>query len=399
MIAFLRKTMMGTHLMSTYKPLPVSFDHGDGIYVYDEQGRQYLDALCGISVTSLGHNHPAVTEAITRQAAKLLHTSNLYHIQNQQKLADLLCEISGMEQVFFANSGAEANEAAIKLARLFGHKNDIKKPEIVVMEGSFHGRTMATLSATGNRKVQAGFEPLVSGFVRAPYNDIEALKVIAKNNRNVVAVLVEPVQGEGGIIIPDPGYLKSIREICDQNNWLMMLDEIQTGMARSGRMFAFQHAGIIPDVMSIAKALGNGVPIGACLAQGKACGVFQPGNHGSTFGGNPFACQVGYTVVQTMLEQKLYENAKQRGEQLASILKDKLQGNAAIKQIRNMGLLFGISLDRDCADIANIALDNQLLVNVTAGNVIRLLPPLIIDESQIVEIADRLVLSIHQFLK
>ena len=390
---------MGTHLMSTYKPLPVSFDHGDGIYVYDEQGRQYLDALCGISVTSLGHNHPAVTEAITRQAAKLLHTSNLYHIQNQQKLADLLCEISGMEQVFFANSGAEANEAAIKLARLFGHKNDIKKPEIVVMEGSFHGRTMATLSATGNRKVQAGFEPLVSGFVRAPYNDIEALKVIAKNNRNVVAVLVEPVQGEGGIIIPDPGYLKSIREICDQNNWLMMLDEIQTGMARSGRMFAFQHAGIIPDVMSIAKALGNGVPIGACLAQGKACGVFQPGNHGSTFGGNPFACQVGYTVVQTMLEQKLYENAKQRGEQLASILKDKLQGNAAIKQIRNMGLLFGISLDRDCADIANIALDNQLLVNVTAGNVIRLLPPLIIDESQIVEIADRLVLSIHQFLK
>ncbi len=389
---------MGNHLMSTYKPLPVTFKRGDGIFVYDDQGKQYLDALCGISVTSLGHNHPAVTEAITRQAEQLLHTSNLYHIENQKKLADLLCEASGMEQVFFGNSGAEANEAAIKLARLYGHNKEIKKPEIVVMEGSFHGRTMATLSATGNRKVQAGFEPLVSGFVRAPYNDIEALEMIAQNNRNVVAVLVEPVQGEGGIIIPDKGYLKAVREICDRNNWLMMLDEIQSGMARSGQMFAFQHEGIVPDVMTLAKALGNGVPIGACLAQGKASGVFQPGNHGSTFGGNPFACQVGYTVLKTMIEQNVAENATQRGDQLAAYLADKLSEQKAVKQIRHLGLLVGITLDKDCAELANIALDNQLLINVTAGNVIRLLPPLIIDEQQIIELADRLVLSINQFL-
>jgi acetylornithine/N-succinyldiaminopimelate aminotransferase len=390
--------MMGNHLMSTYKPLPVTFQRGNGIFVYDDQGKEYLDALCGISVTSLGHNHPAVTEAIAQQATQLLHTSNLYHIQNQQKLADLLCEASGMEQVFFGNSGAEANEAAIKLARLYGHKKDIKNPEIVVMEGSFHGRTMATLSATGNRKVQAGFEPLVSGFVRAPYNDIEALKMIAQNNRNVVAILVEPIQGEGGIVIPDRGYLKSIREICDQNNWLMMLDEIQTGMARSGQMFAFQHENIIPDVLTLAKALGNGIPIGACLAQGKASGVFQPGNHGSTFGGNPFACQVGYTVLKTMQQQKLAENAQQRGDQLVQYLSEKLADQAAIKQIRNLGLLIGITMDRDCAELANIALDNQLLINVTAGCVVRLLPPLIIDETQTIELADRLILSINQFI-
>ncbi len=389
---------MDNHLMSTYKPLPVSFERGDGIFLYDDQDRQYLDALCGISVTSLGHNHPAVTEAITRQAAKLLHTSNLYHIKNQKKLADLLCETSGMEQVFFANSGAEANEAAIKLARLYGHQNDIKTPEIVVMEGSFHGRTMATLSATGNRKVQAGFEPLVSGFVRAPYNDIEALKVIAQNNRNVVAVLVEPVQGEGGIVIPDSDYLQAIRAICDEHNWLMMLDEIQTGMARSGKMFAFQHADITPDVMTLAKALGNGIPIGACLAQGKASGVFQPGNHGSTFGGNPFACEVGYTVLQTMLQQNLADNARLRGEQLVGYLTQKLDGQSAIKEIRNLGLLVGITLDRDCSELAAIALDKQLLINITDGNVIRLLPPLTINEAQMTELADRLILSINQFI-
>jgi acetylornithine/N-succinyldiaminopimelate aminotransferase len=389
---------MGNHLMSTYKQLSVTFQRGDGIFVYDDQDRQYLDALCGISVTSLGHNHPAVTEAITRQASQLLHTSNLYHIKNQKKLADLLCDASGMDQVFFGNSGAEANEAAIKLARLYGHRNDIKTPEIVVMEGSFHGRTMATLSATGNRKVQAGFEPLVSGFVRAPYNDIEALKVIAQNNRNVVAVLVEPVQGEGGIIIPDSGYLKAIRTICDENNWLMMLDEIQSGMARSGKMFAFQHEGITPDVMTLAKALGNGIPIGACLSHGKASGVFQPGNHGSTFGGNPFACEVGYTVLQTMLQQNLAENAKLRGEQLVSYLREKLNNQPAIIQIRNLGLLVGITLDRECTQLASIALDNRLLINITDSKVIRLLPPLIINEAQITELADRLILSINQFI-
>jgi acetylornithine aminotransferase len=390
---------MSDHLMNTYNRLPVSFDHGEGIYLWDDQGKRYFDALCGISVTSLGHAHPAVTQAITEQASRLLHTSNIYHIANQQKLADLLCAASGMDRVFVSNSGAEANEAAIKLARLYGHQNDIDSPQIIVMEGSFHGRTMATLSATGNRKVQAGFEPLVSGFVRAPFNDLEALRSIAENNRNVVAVLVEPVQGEGGINIPDPGYLRAIRELCDANDWLMMLDEIQTGMARSGKMFAFQHEGIEPDVLTLAKALGNGVPIGACLTRGKAAEVFQPGNHGSTFGGNPFACRVASSVIETMQQEHIVDNAAARGEQLVTLLNEQLGDNPAVSEIRNLGLLVGISLDRDCAALAQIALDNGLLINVTAGNVIRVLPPLIIDTEQTSELADLLVQSINQFLE
>jgi acetylornithine aminotransferase len=302
-----------------------------------------------------------------------------------------------MEQVFFSNSGAEANEAAIKLARLFGHQNNIDKPEIVVMQDSFHGRTMATLSATGNRKVQAGFEPLVSGFTRAPYNDIKALKAIAENNKNVVAILVEPVQGEGGINIPDIGYLKEIRKLCDKHNWLMMLDEIQTGMARSGKMFAFQHESIKPDVLTLAKALGNGIPVGACLASGKAKDVFQPGNHGSTFGGNPFACQVAFTVTSIMSDEKLADNAQARGQQLVDTLKQQLSDNDDIVEIRNLGLLVGITLKQSCHEIVTIALQNKLLINVTAENVIRLLPPLVINEQQTSEIADRLVKSIKQF--
>jgi acetylornithine/N-succinyldiaminopimelate aminotransferase len=389
--------IMANHLMPTYRQLPVSFNRGDGIYIWDNQQNRYLDALSGISVTSLGHSHPAITQAITEQAARLLHTSNLYHIENQQKLADLLCEVSGMEQAFFGNSGAEANEAAIKLARLYGHKNGIKKPEIVVMQGSFHGRTMATLSATGNRKVQAGFEPLVSGFVRAPYNDIEALRTIAKNNRNVVAILLEPVQGEGGINIPDAGYLTAIRSICDEYNWLMMLDEIQTGMARSGKMFAFQHEAITPDVVTLAKALGNGVPVGACLANAKAVNIFQPGNHGSTFGGNPFACRVAQTVVTIMRDQKLAENAQARGKQLTDYLRDQLKDNHDIVEIRNLGLLVGIELKHNCTEIVAMALQNRLLINVTADKVIRLLPPLIINEEQTLELADLLIQTINQF--
>jgi len=389
--------IMANHLMPTYRQLPVSFNRGDGIYIWDNQQNRYLDALSGISVTSLGHSHPAITQAITEQAARLLHTSNLYHIENQQKLADLLCEVSGMEQAFFGNSGAEANEAAIKLARLYGHKNGIKKPEIVVMQGSFHGRTMATLSATGNRKVQAGFEPLVFGFVRAPYNDIEALRTIAKNNRNVVAILLEPVQGEGGINIPDAGYLTAIRSICDEYNWLMMLDEIQTGMARSGKMFAFQHEAITPDVVTLAKALGNGVPVGACLANAKAVNIFQPGNHGSTFGGNPFACRVAQTVVTIMRDQKLAENAQARGKQLTDYLRDQLKDNHDIVEIRNLGLLVGIELKHNCTEIVAMALQNRLLINVTADKVIRLLPPLIINEEQTLELADLLIQTINQF--
>ncbi len=383
--------------MHTYRPLPVSFSQGEGCYLQDQHGNQYLDALCGISVTSLGHNHPAVTRAIHEQAERLLHTSNLYHIENQARLADALCQTSGMEQVFFSNSGAEANEAAIKLARLFGHQKNIDNPVIIVMQGSFHGRTMATLSATGNRKVQAGFEPLVSGFTRAPYNDIEALRAIAQNNRNVVAILVEPVQGEGGINIPDPGYLQAIRQLCDDNDWLMMLDEIQTGMARSGKMFAFQYEGIQPDVMTLAKALGNGVPIGACLASGKAVDLFQPGNHGSTFGGNPFVCHVALSVLHTLQNEQLANNAVARGKQLSRLLQQQLQQDDRVLEIRHLGLLVAISLDRPCGELVRIALDNRLLINVTADNVIRLLPPLIIDEQQVETLAERLVLSIQQF--
>ncbi len=388
---------MSSHLMPTYKSLPISLSRGDGIYVWDNEGKQYLDALSGISVTSLGHNHPAVTHAITEQASKILHTSNIYHIENQSKLADKLCNVSGMEQVFFGNSGAEANEAAIKIARLYGHQKGVEKPEIVVMQNSFHGRTMATLSATGNRKVQAGFEPLVSGFTRAPYNDISSIKAIAENNKNVVAVLVEPIQGESGINIPDKGYLKQLREICDENNWLLMLDEIQSGMARSGKMFAFQHESIIPDVLTLAKALGNGIPIGACLTYGPAKDVFQPGNHGSTFGGNPFSCHVASAVIDSMLIEKVAENATARGLQLSDILRSKLAENTAVKEIRQIGLLIGITLDSSCAEMVSIALNNNLLINVTADNVVRLLPPLIINEEQVMDLADKLIKSITEF--
>lgn len=388
---------MANHLMPTYKSLPVSFTHGEGIYVWDQQGKKYLDALCGISVTNLGHNHPAVTQAIIDQAPRILHTSNIYHIDHQIKLADMLCEQAGMEQVFFSNSGAEANEAAIKIARLYGHQQGVDKPEIVVMENSFHGRTMATLTASGSRKVQAGFEPLVAGFVRAPFNDVDAIKAIAQNNRNVVAILVEPIQGEGGINIPEPGYLKALREICDHNEWLLMLDEIQSGMSRSGRFFSYQHESIQPDVLTLAKALGNGIPIGACLASARAANVFQPGNHGSTFGGNPFACYVAQAVVNVMKRDHIAENAATQGTLLHQLLSEKLAANSSVKNIRHQGLLLGITLDRPSADLVSIALDNGLLINVTAENVIRLLPPLIITEAQTHELADLLVQSINQF--
>ena len=388
---------MSDHLIHAYQSLPVSFDRGDGIYLWDKAGKQYLDALCGISVTSLGHNYPAVTEAIQQQAETLLHTSNIYTIEWQHKLADLICELSSMDRVFFGNSGAEANEAAIKLARLYGNNQKISDPQIVVMEHSFHGRTMATLSATGSRKVQAGFEPLVSGFVRAPYNDIESIEAIAANNRKVVALMVEPILGEGGIIIPDTGYLKSLRQICDRNNWLLMLDEIQTGMGRSGRMFAFQHENIVPDVMTLAKALGNGVPIGACVARGKAAELFHPGNHGSTFGGNPLACRVGYTVLDSMVKNDIAGNAERRGEQLVAALKNGLADIGVVEQIRHLGLLVGIELKQDCKALVSEALQQGLLLNVTADRVIRLLPPLIIDQQQTDELADQLIRCIKDF--
>jgi len=388
---------MSDHLISAYNSLPVSFTHGDGIYLWDAHDKQYLDALCGISVTSLGHNYAAVTEAIQQQAAMLLHTSNIYTIEWQQKLADKICQLSGMDRVFFGNSGAEANEAAIKLARLYGHQRRIKDPQIVVMEHSFHGRTMATLSATGNRKVQAGFEPLVSGFVRAPYNDVESTRAIAANNKKIVAIMVEPVQGEAGIIIPERGYLESLRQLCDENNWLLMLDEIQTGIGRSGKLFAFQHEDMVPDVMTLAKALGNGVPIGACVAKGAAANVIQPGNHGSTFGGNPLACRVGLTVLDSIVENKLAENAQERGEQLVSLLKQGLSANNDVSEIRNLGLLIGIEMRHDCTPLVALALQDGLLINVAAERVIRLLPPLIINSDQVNELAERLISCINTF--
>ena len=388
---------MSDHLVNAYRPLPVSFTHGDGIYLWDSAGKRYLDALCGISVTSLGHNYPPLTAALCEQAGNLLHTSNLYSIEWQQKLADLLCEQAGMERVFFANSGAEANEAAIKLARLYGNRRKIDRPQIVVMQHAFHGRTMATLSATGSRKVQAGFEPLVSGFVRAPFNDVAAIEAIAANNRNVVALLVEPVQGEGGILIPDPGYLRALRQICDHEGWLLMLDEVQTGMARSGRMFACQHEDVIPDVMTLAKALGNGVPIGACLCHGAAAEVFQPGNHGSTFGGNPLASRAAYTVLRSMLEHGIADNAAARGAQLFDALRQGLAGNRGVADIRHLGLLLAVEMKKPCQQLVGIALERGLLINVTADKVVRLLPPLIIDAEQTAELAVGLIECINEY--
>lgn len=386
------------HLMTNYAPLPVCFEKGKGALLYDDQGKEYLDALCGIAVCGLGHAHDAVTAAITEQASKLVHTSNLYCIHRQQELANKLCDLSGMDRAFFANSGAEANEAAIKIARLYGNQQKIENPSIIVTDGSFHGRTMATLSATGNRKVQAGFEPLVQGFIRAPYNDIDAIQNIAENSSNVVAVLVEPAQGEGGINLLDDDYLPQLRKICDQNNWLLMLDEIQTGMGRTGEWFAFQHSDITPDVMTLAKALGNGVPIGACLAKGKAADVFQPGNHGSTFGGNPLACAAANAVIDTIKQESLVERAKVLGNKFKNGFSQSLADQDGVEDIRAFGLMIGIQLDRDCPDLVKMALDDGLLINVTAGNVIRLLPPLTLTDAQADEIIDKVSKLVKAFL-
>ncbi|MDH5472408.1 MAG: acetylornithine transaminase [Gammaproteobacteria bacterium] len=381
--------------MTTYASLPVCFDRGEGATLSDTNGKVYLDALSGIAVCGLGHAHPAVTRAISDQASRLIHTSNLYCIQNQRTLADKLARISGMDKVFFSNSGAEANEAAIKLARLYGHQKNIENPAIIVTDGSFHGRTLATLTATGNRKVQAGFEPLVQGFIRAPYNNIEALRNIARNSSNVVAILIEPAQGEGGINLLDKDFLQQLRELCDQQDWLLMLDEIQTGMGRTGKWFAFQHSGIYPDVMTLAKGLGNGVPIGACLAKGKAADVFKPGNHGSTFGGNPLACAAANAVIDTIEEQQLLARATELGNRLTSGFEHHLADVEGVKAIRSFGLMIGIELNKECAPLVSQALEKGLLINVTAGNVIRLLPPLILTDEQ----ADQIITVVSDLVK
>ncbi len=383
--------------MPTYGRLPVSFVKGEGGWLWDQQGKSYLDALSGIAVCGLGHSHPAVSEAICDQASTLLHTSNLYGIPNQQALADRLCEISGMENVFFSNSGAEANEAAIKLARLHGHNRGIDSPSIIVAKGSFHGRTMATLTATGNRKVQAGFEPLVSGFIRAPYNDLEALREIAANSKEVAAILVEPVQGEGGVQIPDPEYLSGIRKLCDENDWLMMVDEVQTGMGRTGEWFGFQHAAVQPDVMTLAKGLGNGLPIGACLARNKAATLFQPGMHGSTFGGNPLVTRVALTVIQTIEREGLLARAAALGEKLQRGFESALSDSDHINSIRCHGLMVGIELDRPCGPLVGKALEQGVLINVTADRVVRLLPPLILSDNEVEQIIAKVSQLILQF--
>ena len=379
--------MSSPSIMPTYKRLDVCFTHGEGCWLYDTAGRRYLDALSGIAVCGLGHSHPAVTQAITSQAGKLLHTSNLYGIGPQQELAERITRLAGMDSVFFGNSGAEANEAAIKIARLYGHQKGIDKPSIIVMEGAFPGRTLATLSATGSRKVQAGFEPLVSGFVRARYGDLPEIAAIARNNPRIVAVLVEPVQGEAGIRIAPPGYLQGLREICDAHDWLLMLDEVQTGNGRTGRMFAWQHEGAAPDVLTTAKGLGNGVPIGACLARGKAAVVFGPGNHGSTFGGNPLACAAANAVLQTIEDEHLCEHAARMGDLLVQQLRERLAEDPGVREVRGKGLMVGIELQAPGSGLVEAALAEGLLINVTADNVIRLLPPLVISEAEVTQIA------------
>ncbi len=388
---------MTSHIMPTYNRLPVTFERGEGAWLLDENNNRYLDAISGIAVCNLGHAHPAVHKAICAQSEKLLHTSNIYKIANQERLADQLTEKSGMDNVFFCNSGAEANEAAIKLARKYGHEKGIDYPAIIVMDKSFHGRTLATLSATGNSKVQHGFTPLVEGFVRVPYNDISAIKQALADNKNIVAILVEPIQGEGGINIPAADYLNQIRSLCDQHDLLMMLDEIQTGIGRTGKFLAFQHNNIIPDVCTLAKALGNGVPIGACLARGKAAELLTAGMHGSTFGGNPLACSAALAVLATLDEDNLIELARQKGEAICVGFTEHLQGNPHIVDIRNKGLMIGIELDSPCAELVKSALQQHLLINVTNDSTIRLLPPLIIDEQQIKLLVDTLSTLINNY--
>ena len=384
--------------MSNYAPLPVEFVRGEGAWLTDSKGQRYLDALSGIAVCGLGHAHPAVLAAISDQAQRLIHTSNLYHIPLQEQLAQRLTVLAAMERAFFANSGAEANEAAIKLARLFARQKNIAEPVIVVMQQGFHGRTLAALSATGNARAQRGFEPLVAGFRHIPYNDLLALHALADQEPDIVAVMVEPIQGEGGIVVPEAGYLRALRSFCDQHDCLLMVDEVQTGLCRTGRWFAFQHDAIQPDILTLAKALGNGVPIGACLARGRAAALFQPGSHGSTFGGNPLAARAALAVLDVLEQEALAERAEALGRRLLRGLAKTFQGVSGVRTIRGRGLMIGIELTENCAALVERALQARLLINVTAGNVIRLLPPLIISDQEADEIVSRLGLVVQDYL-
>ena len=374
---------MTTHLMNTYALQPIAFVRGEGAYLWDESGKRYLDAVAGIAVNGLGHGHPKLVKAICEQAATLIHSSNLYRIPKQEELADRLCALSGMDRAFFCNSGCEANEAAIKLARLYGHGKGIEVPTIIVMEKAFHGRTMGTLTASGSRKIQAGFEPLLSGFARVPFGDIEAIRQVADHNKSVVAVLVEVVQGEGGINVLPAEFLVELRQVCDAHGWLLMLDEVQTGIGRTGTWFGFQHSGVVPDVMALAKGLGSGVPIGACLARGAAAEVFKPGSHGSTFGGNPLACATALATLDVIEEENLLENVRVRGEAIRSGLRQALASVPGVVDIRGEGMMIGIELDRPCSELVAVARDAGVLINVTADTVIRLVPPLIYGDAEV----------------
>lgn len=393
--------LKNNNLLNTYNRLPVSFEKGEGVWLFDKHGKKYLDALSGVAVNTLGHNHPALIKALTQQVSKLIHVSNYYNIEEQSLLAEELADLSQLSSAFFCNSGCEANEAAIKIARLHGHKQKIHSPDIIVMDKAWHGRSMATLSATGSRKAQAGFEPLMPGFIRVPYDDIASIQKIANQKNNIAAIMLEPIQGEGGINIPKNlnSYLSDLRKICDINNWLLIFDEVQCGIGRTGKWFAFQHSKIRPDVVTLAKGLGSGVPVGACITNKKTSNLMVPGKHGSTFGGNPLACVSSSATLKAIKEESLMENAITQGDFIAKELEKNLKGYKLVKKIRHIGLMLGVELSVPCNDLIQIALDEKLLINVTADKVIRLLPPLIINKSESQFLVDKLSRLIINFIE
>jgi len=384
-------------LMAAYGRLPVTMERGSGARLWDNTGREYLDALTGIAVCALGHADPAISDAIAKQANELLHVSNLYNIPQQEALGNALCTLSGMDKAFFCNSGAEANEACIKIARLHGHEKGIKTPKIIVTDTAFHGRTLATIAATGNEKIQAGFGPVTPGFIVAPFDDVASIEKLAAEHNDIVAILVEPIQGEGGINVPSSDYLNKLRDICDKHDWLLMLDEIQSGMGRTGKWFAHQHNSITPDVMSLAKALGNGIPIGACLAKGKAAELIQPGSHGTTFGGNPICCKVALTVIDEIKNRDLVTRAGALGDRMLEGFRKSLHNQPGVKDIRGRGMMIGIELEDTCTDLVGMAIETGLLINVASGNVVRLLPPYILTDEEADDIVRRVTDLITDF--
>ena len=387
-----------SHLMNTYARLPVAFTHGQGAWLYDAAGNKYLDALAGIAVNGLGHAHPQLVAALRDQVGKLIHTSNVYRVTEQEQLADRLCALSGMQEVFFGNSGSEANEGALKLVRFLGHKQGEPEAQIIVMEHAWHGRTLATLAATGSDKARKGFDPLPGGFIRVPYNDLAAIENVAAGDKRVRAVWLEVLQGEGGIRVADVGYVRALRQLCDEMGWLLMIDEVQSGIGRTGKWFGYQWAEIVPDVLTLAKGLGSGVPIGAVLARGPAAGVFGPGNHGTTFGGGPLACRAGLETLRIIEADGLMDNAAARGSQIRNGFARALAGVSGLVAVRGEGLMIGIELDRPCGELVRQALDAGLLINVTQDTVIRLVPPLVLDASEADELVARLAPLVRAFL-